>query len=160
MRKRRILLASELTPNAGRDRVDTLHNSGKGCVNEAKMSLMAITLVYTYSEMGMRRSCAMIYVEIALSIMPIIIFGLIVKSHLSAAMIRRAYLTSFSLAMVYLSYAVVVNVGLLPEPVDTSSWLIGNNLILPIDCVLIVFLYLYIHTILPQSTESKHHFSR
>jgi len=102
----------------------------------------------------------MIYVEIALSIMPIVIFGLIVKSHLSASMIRRVYFTSFSLAVVYLSYAVVVNVGLLPEPVDTSSWLIGHNLIIPIDCILIVFLYLYIHTILPQTAEPKHHHSR
>ncbi|MDC5811930.1 hypothetical protein OPW07_19600 [Vibrio europaeus] len=102
-------------------------------------------------------SDVMIYIEIALFLVPLVIFGLIVKSRISAVAIRRLYSLSFSLTMLVIGYSWAVNIGLLamPSEDDTTTLLIGNDFMILADTIIVVFLYLYIHTILPRVDETK-----
>ncbi|MCG9578809.1 MULTISPECIES: hypothetical protein [Vibrio oreintalis group] len=99
----------------------------------------------------------MIYVEIALFLIPLVIFGLIVRSRLSSAVIRRLYSLGVSFTMVVIGYSWSVNIGLLTMPSEdyTTSLLIGNDLMILADTIIVVFLYWYIHTILPPVDDTK-----
>ncbi|MDC5758333.1 hypothetical protein OPW41_11895 [Vibrio europaeus] len=76
---------------------------------------------------------------------------------MSSAVIRRLYSLGFSFTMVVIGYSWAANIGLLAMPSDdyTTSLLIGNDLMILADTIIVVFLYLYIHSILPPVDETK-----
>ncbi|MDC5809375.1 hypothetical protein OPW07_06605, partial [Vibrio europaeus] len=90
----------------------------------------------------------MIYLEALLFLTPLALLGLMTKKPPPTFWIRRVYFVSFIATLLIVGYSWLINVGLIITEHNGPSLLIGGGVIEIIDSILIVFLYLYIHSIL------------